>query len=806
MTISYKWLCEYLPEKIAPERLSKILTSIGLEVENMRTFQSIKGNLQDVVVGEVLTCVKHPNADKLNLTTVDVGEAQPLKIVCGAPNVAAGQKVFVAKVGATLYPTGLEQPLTMKVAKIRGEESFGMICAEDELGLGTGHDGILVLPEQVKPGISAAEYLSLYEDVVYEIGLTPNRMDAMSHLGVAKDVCAYLTRHENRKVKIISPLDKLNFKADNASLPISICVENTKACPRYAGLTISNLKVAASPSWLQNRLKAIGQRPINNIVDITNFILHETGQPLHAFDADKIIGKRVIVKNLPENTNFRTLDEKEIKIKANDLMICNEEEGMCLAGVYGGHDSGVTDQTTAIFLESAYFDPSTIRKTSYYHNLRTDAAQKFEKGVDVSNTVNVLKRAAMLIREVAGGEISSDVIDIYPVPKEKKQIVLKYHYLKKLSGKNYHPDLVINLLGALGFEKVKEGADEIVFDVPFSKPDISLPADIVEEIVRIDGLDNIDIPSAVTITPAIDAYTIKEALKERIADFLVGLGFYEIMTNSITDSKYYTEEELDSAVKMLNSLSADLNIMRPSMLESGLEVVSYNLNRKNHNLRLFEFGKIYQTKAVGDYFEKEKLALYLTGKTHDDTWNEKGEELSYYFIKGIVEALIKALGFDNISFKREDNELVSFSVNKVVVGSLFTVPTHKLQQFDIKNAVFYAELNVQSLLQLKEKQKILYKEVSRYPAVQRDLAIVVDKSVKFDNISVVVKKSNLPLLKDMRLFDLFENEKLGENKKSLAVNLTFLNEEKTLTDKEIDAMMNKLIQSLQREVNAEIRK
>ncbi|HRO69532.1 MAG TPA: phenylalanine--tRNA ligase subunit beta, partial [Chitinophagaceae bacterium] len=533
MTISYKWLSEYLPVAIEPERLSRILTSIGLEVESMDKYEEVRGGLKGLVIGEVLNTEKHPNADKLTLTRVDIGNGDPLQIVCGAPNVAAGQKVVVAPVGTTIYPVSGE-PLTMKVAKIRSVESYGMICAEDEIGLGDSHAGIMVLPNDAKVGSSAVEFFKPYEDWIYEIGLTPNRMDAMSHWGVARDVCAYLSHHDKKGTKPKLPYSN-GFKADNVSLPIEVSVENLAACPRYSGVSLSNLKIAESPRWLQQKLKAIGQRPINNIVDITNYIQHETGQPLHAFDLDAISGGKIIVKNLPAGSKFITLDEKERKLSADDLMICNEKEGMCIAGVFGGLHSGVTTATKNIFLESACFDPISIRKTSFGHGLRTDAASRFEKGTDISATVNVLKRAALMIREICGGEIASEIIDVYPDPKQKAEVSLKYHYLKKLSGKNYHPDAVKTILGSLGFEIVKEGIDEIRVAVPFHKPDITLPADLVEEILRIDGLDNVMIPEAITITPAVEQNFAIESYREKTADYLVGLGFYEIMTNSITN-------------------------------------------------------------------------------------------------------------------------------------------------------------------------------------------------------------------------------------------------------------------------------
>jgi len=578
MTISYKWLSEYLPEQVEPEKLSKILTAVGLEVESMERFESVKGGLQGLVIGEVLECEQHPNADKLKLTKVSIGEASPLQIVCGAANVEKGQKVVVATIGSTIYPVSGD-PLTMKAAKIRGIESQGMICAEDEIGLGSSHEGIMVLDGNAKVGTSAAEYFHPYEDIIFEIGLTPNRMDAMSHLGVAKDVCAYLSYHNKKELRAVTPF-KNAFKTDNSSLPIKVTIENKEACQRYAGVTISGVTVKESPEWLKNRLVAIGQRPINNIVDITNYILYETGQPLHAFDAEAISGNQVIVKTLPSETTFVTLDGKERKLTDQDLMICNATEGMCIAGVFGGATSGVKDSTSKIFLESAWFNPASIRKTSFRHGLRTEAASRFEKGVDISNVVHVLKRAALLIKEVAGGEISSDIVDIYPEPKDKTEVAIKYHYLKKLSGKNYHPDAVKKILNSLGFEIIKEGIDELRISVPYSKPDISLPADIVEEILRIDGLDNVEFPGSINITPAIDENSLKESLKEKISTYLVGLGFNEILTNSITNSAYFNEEVLSGTVKMINSLSADLDVMRPSMVETGLEAIAYNANRK----------------------------------------------------------------------------------------------------------------------------------------------------------------------------------------------------------------------------------
>ena len=541
MTISYKWLSEYLPVTVEPERLSRILTSIGLEVEGMEHYEEVKGGLKGLVIGQVVSTTKHPNADKLTLTEVSTGNGELLQIVCGAPNVAPGQKVVVATVGTTIYPINGD-PLTMKVAKIRNVESYGMICAEDEIGLGTSHAGIMVLPEDARVGSRAADYFQPYDDYVYHIGLTPNRMDAMSHWGVARDVCAYLTHHDKKDIRPKLPNGN-GFKIDNQSLPIQVSIENTVACPRYSGVSIANITVGESPRWLQQKIRAIGLRPINNIVDITNYIQHETGQPLHAFDADAITGRKVIVRNMAEGSRFITLDEKERILSSEDLMICNEKEGMCIAGVFGGLHSGVVGTTRNIFLESACFNPLSIRKTSFRHGLRTDAASRFEKGTDISATVNVLKRAANMIGEICGGEIASEIVDVYPKPKEKTSVAIKYHYLKKLSGKNYHPDAVKNILVTLGFEVLKEGIDELRVAVPYNKPDISLPADLVEEILRIDGLDNVPIPEAITITPSIESNYAGEVLKEKISTLLVGQGFNEILTNSITNAAYFSEEE-----------------------------------------------------------------------------------------------------------------------------------------------------------------------------------------------------------------------------------------------------------------------
>ena len=808
MTISYKWLSEYLPVTVEPERLSKILTSIGLEVENLLRYEEVKGGLQGLVIGEVTSVEKHPNADKLTLTKVFTGNGEPLQIVCGAPNVAAGQKVVVAPVGSTIFPVNGD-PVTLKAAKIRNIESKGMICAEDEIGLGSSHEGILVLPNDVTVGSPAADYFKPYSDWIFEIGLTPNRMDAMSHWGVARDVCAYLGHHDKTDCKPKLPLTN-GFKPDNKSMVIDVSVENESACPRYSGLSISNIVIKDSPLWLQQRLKSIGMRPINNIVDITNFIQHETGQPLHAFDADALSGKKIIVKNLPEGTLFITLDEKERKLNAEDLMICDEKEGLCIAGVFGGLKSGVTEKTKNIFLESACFDPVCIRRTSFRHNLRTDAASRFEKGTDISATVNVLKRAAALIKEICGGEISSDIVDLYPQPREKTEVAIKYHYLKKLSGRNYHPDTVKNILINLGFEIIKDGIDEIRVAVPFHKTDITIPADIAEEILRIDGLDNVEIPQSILITPSINESHRVESYKEKVAGYLVGLGFYEIMTNSITRAEYFGEKEMATTIRMQNSLSAELNVMRPSMLETGLESVAFNLNRKNNQFRLFEFGKIYQAIEPGKNFEQEQLCLYITGDTMDSGWRNNKTVTDIYYLKGVAEKILQAIGITStqpeMATDNRFEQMLSLSINGTSIIKLGNVSNRILNLFDIKQPVLFAEIYWDLAIKNALEYQVVSREISRFPTVHRDLAIIVDKEMTYDTVEKSVQKLKLEKLQEVQLFDIFESDKLGIGKKSMAISFTFSDKEKTLTDKEIDNWMSSIMKILEKEIAAEIRK
>ena len=808
MTISYKWLSEYLPVQVEPEKLNRILTSIGLEVEGMHRYEEFRGGLQGLVIGQVQSTAKHPNADKLTLTQVDTGNGKILQIVCGAPNVAAGQKVVVALPGTTIYPSTGE-PITLRLAKIRGEESNGMICAEDEIGMGTSHEGIMVLPAEAETGATAASYFQPYEDIIFEIGLTPNRMDAMSHWGVARDVCAYLSHHDKKELKAKIPHDN-GFKADDHSLVFNVKIENEQACPRYSGVSLTGVTVKESPAWLKQRLRAIGLRPINNIVDITNYIQHETGQPLHAFDADNISGKTIIVKSLPEGSKFTTLDEKVRLLSSEDLVICDNKGGLCIAGVFGGLNSGVTEKTSRIFLESACFDPLVTRKTSFRHGLRTDAASRFEKGTDISATVVVLKRAASMIRDIAGARVSSEVVDIYPDPKSRNEVGIKYHYLKKLSGKNYHPDTMKNILSSLGFGIVKEGMDELRVSVPYHKTDISLPADLVEEILRIDGLDNIDIPGSITITPSIEEFEQEEIYREKTSAYLAGTGFSEIITNSITQSAYFSEEEQQQMVRMLNSLSSELNIMRNSLLETSLEVVAHNLNHRNLSLKLFEFGKAYNITAPGKYNESKQLCLVVTGNLQEPGWKTKSNPADFFYLKGLLSSLFTTLSVNPDSIEQLDvpklDDHIIYKKDNEIIGGLGRVRPGILEKFGIKQPVFFAGLNWDYIVKMAAEQQTVLKEIPRYPSVQRDLAMIVARDMSWEKVEKTVHKIRLEKLREVKLFDIFESEKLGTGKKSMAVNFTFLDHEKTLTDKEIDEWMNKLMTVLEKDLQAEIRK
>ena len=807
MTISYKWLCEYLPFPVDPEKLSGILTSIGLEVESMEKYEDIKGGLKGLIVGEVVHCEKHPEADKLKLTKVNIGSDMPLNIVCGAPNVAVGQKVIVAPVGCTIYPIKGE-PFTLKKAKIRGAESEGMLCAEDEVGIGESHDGIKILNDNTIPGSPVADLFDSYDDIIYEIGLTPNRMDAMSHLGVARDVCAYLSYHEQQQIsaKLPYPAD---FKTTSSAQPFEVRIENENACKRYGGIYISGIEVKESPSWLQQRLKAIGQKPINNIVDITNYILHETGQPLHAFDADKIQGHQIIVKTASEGEIFKTLDEKDRKLSNEDLMICDAEKPMCMAGVYGGWDSGVSATTKSIFLESACFDGTFVRKTSIRHGLRTDAATRFEKGVDISNTIQVLQRAALLMTSIGGGEIASTVTDVFPGKKEKTALSFSYDFLRKLSGKTYPAVDVKRILTALGFEIKSETPESIELLVPFSKSDISIQADIVEEIMRIDGLDNIIIPNSITIAPSVERSQRRYALREKMANTLAGAGFHEIFTNSITNSAFYDENILKTSVKMINSLSNELDMLRPRMIQSGLQVIAHNLNHRNQDLPLFEFGKTYFTEGENKYGEENHLAVYLSGNVMQGNWKAPAEKSDYYFLKGIIQNIAAVSGIKNLRFETTEHaELTNATAmisGKETIGYLGEVSSKLLKQFDIKQSVFFADIHMDALYQLPVKP-IQYREISKFPSVNRDLALVVDKNVSYSQIEQIALSAKVEQLRTVELFDIFESEKLGVGKKSMAVSFTFLDEQKTMTDQEIEGFMKKIIGGYEKTLQAEIRK
>jgi phenylalanyl-tRNA synthetase beta chain len=808
MTISYNWISEYIPVPVSHERINEILTAIGLEVESMERYESIPGGLEGLVVGEVLECIPHPGADKLKLTKVGIGNGAPLRIVCGAPNVSAGQKVVVATIGTTIHPVKGDA-MTMKAARIRGEDSFGMICAEDEIGVGTSHEGIIILPQDLEPGSPLAGYYKVYKDWTYEIGLTPNRMDAMSHFGVARDVCAYLSHHDGRTIVVKNTM-QVSFPDTKGLSPYPVEIQDTKSCRRFSGILIKNISVGESPHWLQEKLRSIGLRAINNIVDITNFILHDTGQPLHAYDADKIGGQKIIVKELAEGTPFITLDEKERKLGAEDLIICDgDEKGMCIAGVFGGYFSGVSASTKNIFLESAWFDPVSIRKTSFRLGLRTDAAAHFEKIVDIGNTANVLKKAAMLITDIAGGDISSALTDVYPSPEAIAEVTLKYSFLKKLSGKAYSSATVKTILISLGFDIKSETEEALTVIVPFSKPDISLPADLVEEVMRIDGLDNVIIPKSITLSPSTGARNITEIRMEKISGYLVGAGFHEIFTNSITNSAYFAEAELSGSVRLLNNLSAGHNIMRPSMLETGLESLAFNLNRKNSDLLFFEFGKTYNSPAVGKYNETGHLCLYATGNYQPASWKDKAAAADVYRLKGIVEAIAGLCGLTAPVWRQSESIKLSAGLTlfsgKTIIAETGVVSKKMLSDFDIRQPVFFADI-FWSNLQEAATPVVAFRKLPNQLPVYRDLAMIVPASLPFGDVESVIRKIRLARLIDIRLFDLFESEKLGAGRKSLAVSLTFLDDEKTLTDREIDGMINKIILTLEQDLGAEIRK
>lgn len=807
MTISYEWLSAYLPEKIEPARLSKILTSIGLEVEKMEKHSGHHQNFEGLVVGEIMGLSKHPNADKLSITKVNIGQENLLTIICGASNVALTQKVVVARPGTILFPFNKDS-FSIKTSKIRGEISEGMLCAEDEIGISANHDGIIVLPADAIPGTSIDNYFKKeQEDWIIEIGLTPNRMDAMSHIGVAKDVCAYLSHHGKKEAKVILPYQNA-FKPDIAEPLIEAVMENTTDCLRYTCTLIEDVKVQESPEWLQSRLKAISLHPINNIVDITNFILHETGQPLHAFDHTEIKGDKVIIKNVAAGTPFTTLDGKERILNHEDLMICNAEAPICIAGVFGGMNSGITKNTKSVLLESAFFSPSAIRKTSTRLGLRTDAAMHFEKGVDISNTLQVLKRAALLIRELAGGKIHG-LTDIYPTPIAKKEIALKYQYLKKISGKNYHPESIKKILENLEFEIVKEIGDTLWVAVPFSKMDILQPADIVEEIIRIDGLDQIEIPDTITISPASNEHSLSENMDEKLSAFFASQGFHEIVTNSLTNSNYFSKEDLAVVAKPYNSISKDLDILKPEMLPTALEAISFNLKRKMKDLKLFEKGKTYAQSGMR-FIETPHFCVYVTGTNSPGSWLEKQKEVDFYYIKGLANAALQLIGINDFQIsapkKSDYGTIYEILNNQNILGFINQVEESYLQKFEINQTVFCIDLFPERLLEKIKEKKFVFTEITKFPTAIRDLAILSDEKILFIEIESAIKSLQLAHLQEIHLFDVFRSEKLGAGKKSFAISLAFNNPEKTLTDEEIDMDVQRIIAAIETKTGSEIRK
>jgi phenylalanyl-tRNA synthetase beta chain len=801
MTISYNWLNELLPQSLSVAEMSEILTSVGLEVESIEEYSTIKGGLQGLVVGKIISAEKHPNADKLQVCMVDIGGGTPSQIVCGAPNARIGINVIVATPETTIYPTAGE-PFTIKKSKIRGEESMGMLCGEDEIGLGTSHDGIVELPTDWAIGSLVSEHYNIPKaDFAIEIGLTPNRMDAMSHIGVAKDVCAYLSNRDGKPYTQIIPDASITLPTIN-TMNIDVQILDTERCKRYAGICISNVQIAESPEWLQQKLKAIGAKCINNVVDITNYILHECGQPLHAFDADKISGNSIKVQCATQDQTFITLDDKERKLQANDVMICNAEAPMCIGGIFGGAQSGVSASTKNIFLESAWFTPNGIRLSSMHHGLRTDAAIRFEKGVDVSQTIYALQRAAKLICEIAGGTIASNITDIYPEQLPIQKVEITYEYINRLSGANYSKEKIKNILLHLCFGIETETDDTLLLVVPYSKPDISIPADIVEEIMRIDGLDNVPFTGKISFALSETKSNTNQKSKEKIAVMLVGKGYYELFTNSITNSAHYDADDA-SLVKMLNNLSAELDVMRPSMLETGLVAISHNVNRKNMDLHFFEFGKIYK-QANGKYFETNQLSIYLTGNNNAEHWQAKQKMVDIYTAKGIAQSVLHTLGI-YITIDASENGLI-IGKKKKSFGTIAQVPADKLKKFDIKQDVYHVVFDWEKLMVEVETQKIIFKGIPKFPAVRRDLALVIDKKITYQDLQKCITTANATLLQSHNVFDVFESEKLGNDKKSYAISLQLSHAEKTLTLEEVDADVNKIIASLEKGTGAVIRK
>lgn len=823
MKISYNWLKDYLDIELKPEALSELLTDCGLEVEGLEKWQSVKGGMEGIVIGQVVSCEKHPDADRLSITTVDTGAGEPLPIVCGAPNVAAGQKVVVATVGTTLYQG--EESFVIKKAKLRGQPSEGMICAEDEIGLGTEHDGIIVLNTDAKVGMAAADYFGIEEDTIFEIGLTPNRTDAMSHIGVARDIKAVLDNADfiaGKEIKRPLKQPELNsFKTENTDLDIPVVVENPEACPRYAGVTLSGITVKESPDWMKNRLNAIGLRPINNIVDITNYVLHETGQPLHAFDAAKIQGNKVVVRKMKAGTKFITLDEIERELTADDLMICNATEGMCIGGVFGGIHSGVNENTTSIFLESAYFDPVHIRKTSKFHDLQTDASFRFERGVDPEMTLFALKRASLLIKELAGGSISSEIKDVYPEAFKKVKLEIRWNTIDRLIGKSIGHDVIEHMLKSLDFIILQKTDTTLTTEVPLYRVDVTREADVIEEILRIYGYNNVEILPKLRSSIAPAKKPDPEKVRTVIAGFLTAAGFTEIMNNSLTKADYYEIHPgfaSEETVQIVNPLSKDLNAMRQTLLFGGLESILYNQNRKMDDLRLFEVGQVYKKKATpgssevtDKYGEKRFVGLFYTGRRNPESWNSPDDAADFYDLKSVCQNLMARFGLEigSLSVSEEVpgyySQGLAYSWNQKQLFCIGSVLPQVLKAFDIKQDVYYAEISMEQLLKSAEQQKISFREIPKFPEVRRDLALLLDQEVSYAEVEKIAFQTERKFLKKVNLFDVYAGKNIEATKKSYAISFTLQDEEKTLTDKVIDKVMQRLIQAYKHQLKATIR-
>ena len=822
MKISYNWLREYVNTSLAPVEIARILTDCGLEVEAIEEYESVKGGLKGIVIGHVVSTQRHPNADKLTCCKVDVGGGNVLDIVCGAPNVAAGQKVPVATIGAVLYKG--DESFAIKAGKIRGEVSNGMICAEDELGLGDSHAGIMVLNENAVVGSAAADYFGIETDTLLEVAITPNRADATSHIGVARDLVAAINNREKQHDPVSLVIPRVSdFNVDNTSLTIPVSIESPEACARYTAITLSGIQVKESPEWLCNRLKAVGLRPINNIVDITNYVLMETGHPLHAFDAGYVTGNQVLVKKMPAGTKFVTLDEVERTLGADDLMICNAVEPMCIAGVFGGAKSGVSENTTSVFLESAYFDGTHVRKTSKLHNLKTDASFRFERGADPNMTVYALKRAALLMKELAGGVISSEIIDVYPVPVPNREVEVSFQRINSLIGKAIDKETVKNILTSLAITILSETAETLLLSIPPFKVDVTREADVVEEILRIYGYNNIELSDSLHSSLSYSRKPDPEKLQQKLADFLSNNGFNEILTNSLTSSAYYEKSEVfsfDTCVKILNPLSSELGVMRQTLLFSGLESISYNINRRMPDLKFYEFGNVYSyipaqaqsNDVTRKYSERKKLSLFVTGSQQSETWYKASVKSDYHFLKSMVLATLRKTGINTSKLvaAEADSRLFAegeaLSINTKPLLSIGRLSQAVLKQFDIKQDVFYAELDWTTLLREVKPDSVKFSEISRFPEVRRDLALLLDKAVKFSDIEALANRNGKGILRSVNLFDVYEGEKIEAGKKSYAVSFTLQDDQKTLTDNDIEKLMKRLTEVFEKELGAVIRK